>query len=130
MRMSETLEESIEKMQESKNKEIWNELKESDNVYITIPTIDRIDHIYDIRKGYFKLRTLPSLKYSREYYAHVKETYNKYDFILNLGFFESNIHVNEIDTIHITNATRNKINKICESLDSRIKKLEEQSMKK
>ena len=31
MRMSESLEERIDKMQESKNKEIWNELKESDN---------------------------------------------------------------------------------------------------
>lgn len=130
MKMSESLEERIDKMQESKNKEIWNELKESDNVYVTIPTVDTIDYIYDIRKGYFKLRPLESLKYAQEYYAHVQEVYNKYDFILNRGFFESNIHVNEIDTIHITDTTRNKTNKICESLDSRIKKLEEQSIKK
>lgn len=130
MKMSKSLEKRIDKMQEGKEKEIWNELKESDNAYVTIPTSDRIDYIYSIREDYFKLRPLSSLKYAREYYAHVQEVYNKYDFILNRGFFESNIHVNEIDTIHITDTTRNKINKICESLDSRIKKLEEQSIKK
>ena len=59
----------------------------------------------------------------------MQEVYNKHDFILNRGFFDSNIHVNEIDTIYITYTTRNKTNKICESLDSRIKKLEEQSIK-
>ena len=60
----------------------------------------------------------------------MQEVYDKYDFILNLGFFESNIHVNEIDMLHVTDTTRNKTNKTCESLDSRIKKLEEQSIKK
>lgn len=130
MRMSESLEERIDKMQESKNKEIWYELKESNNAYITIPTVDRIDYIYDIRKGYFRHKPLSSLKFAQEYYAHVQEVYDKYDFILNLGFFESNIHVNEIDMLHVTDTTRNKTNKICESLDSRIKKLEEQSIKK
>ena len=47
MRMSESLEERIDKMQESKNKEIWYELKESNNAYITIPTVDRINYIYE-----------------------------------------------------------------------------------
>ena len=130
MKMSESLEERINKMQESKNKQIWNELKESNNVYVTIPIVDRIDYIYRNRSSYFKLRPLPSLKYEREYYNKVQEVYNKYDFILNLNFFDSSIHVNEIDSIYITETTRNKVNKICESLDSRIKKLESQSTKK
>ena len=101
--MSESLEERIDKMQESKNKEIWNELKKSDNVYVTIPTIDTIDYIYDIRKSYFKLRPLSSLKYAREYYAHVQELYNKYDFILNRGFFESNISCVGYSSIFLMN---------------------------
>ena len=130
MKISKSLEERINKMQESKNKQKWSELKESDNVYVTIPTIDKIDYIYRNRKSYFKLRSLNSLKYEREYYNKVQEVYNKNNFILNLNFFESNIHVNEIDSIYVTKTTRNKINKICESLNSQIKKLEAQTIKK
>lgn len=125
MKISESLEERINKMRESKNKQIWNDLKESENVYITIPTIDKVNDIYNSRKGYFRLRPLNSLKYEREYYNYVQDIYDKYDFILNQGFFQSNIHVNEVDALQITPKIQNKLNKICESLDTRIKELEE-----
>ena len=124
MKMSESLKKRIDKMPECKNKETWYELQESENVYVTIPTIDKINDIYRRKKTYFELRPLPSLEYAKEYYAQVQEVYDNYDFILNLGFFESNIHVNEIDTIQVTQTTRNKTKKICESLDARIKRLE------
>ena len=129
MKMSKSLEERIDKMRESKNKQIWEELKESENAYVTIPNIDKINHIYSFRKSYFKLRPITALKYEREYYNHVQDIYNNYDFILNLSFFESNIHVNEIDALQVTPTIKNKIEKICESLDTRIMELEKNNAK-
>lgn len=127
MRISKSLEERIDNMPQSKNKEKWNDLKENINVYITLPTIDKINHIYDNRKDYFRHRQVESLQYERQYYSYVFEIYDEYDYILNLDFFESTIHVNEIDRIQVTQTTKDKIKKIIQAIDKQINQLKKQT---
>lgn len=125
MKLSKSLEQKINNMPEGKNKEKWNKLKESDNVYFTLPPLYEIESIYSSGKGYFLGKPLESLEYEREYYYAVFEMYKNYDYILDSGIYESYIHVNEIECIEVTNTIKNKLKIIIERITNRINKLKE-----
>ena len=124
MRIPTYIDKRIDEMKESEKKQAWEKLRETDNVYITIPNIDNLNYKYKDINSFIKLKTLPSLKYISNYYHYVNDIYQKYDFILNTDFFNCLIHPNEYDAIYITKKTRNQSNKICEKIDDRIRKLE------
>ena len=126
MRIPLYIDKRIDEMKESEKKQAWKKLRETDNVYITIPDIDNLNYKYKDINSFIKLKTLPSLKYISNYYHYVNDIYQKYDFILNNDFFNCLIHPNEYDAIYITEETRNQSNKICEKIDDRIRKLENQ----
>lgn len=126
MRIPTYIDKRIDEMKESEKKQAWEKLRETDNVYITIPDIDKLNYKYKDINSFIKLKTLPSLKYISNYYHYVNDIYQKYDFILNNDFFNCLIHPNEYDAIYITEETRNQSNKICEKIDDRIRKLENQ----
>ncbi len=115
----------IENNDTSEKKKIWEELKQTDEVYISIPSINSLKFRYENLNAYLKRKSLDSLKYSKEYYQQVNNIYQNYDFILCQDFFDCFIHPNEYNSIHVSNETRNDLNKICKSFDERIKELEE-----
>ena len=126
MRIPLYIDKRIDEMKESEKKQAWKKLRKTENVYITIPDIDKLNYKYKDINSFIKLKTLPSLKYISNYYHYVNDIYQKYDFILNNDFFNCLIHPNEYDAIYITEETRNQSNKICEKIDDRIRKLENQ----
>ena len=126
MRIPLYIDKRIDEMKESEKKQAWKKLRKTENVYITIPDIDNLNYKYKDINSFIKLKTLPSLKYISNYYHYVNDIYQKYDFILNNDFFNCLIHPNEYDAIYITEETRNQSNKICEKIDDRIRKLENQ----
>ncbi|MBQ2831802.1 hypothetical protein [Methanobrevibacter sp.] len=117
------IDERIDMMEECEKKEAWEKLKKTDNVYVVIPTIDGLNYKYDCLQSNIKMYTLQSLKFSSPYYHKVNEIYQKYDFILDKGFFDANIHQNEYDTVYVTEKTRETANKICRDIDERIEEL-------
>ena len=126
MRIPTYIDKRIDEMKESEKKQAWKKLRKTENVYITIPDIDKLNYKYKDINSFIKLKTLPSLKYISNYYHYVNDIYQKYDFILNNDFFNCLIHPNEYDAIYITEETRNQSNKICKKIDDRIRKLENQ----
>ena len=124
MKIPDYIDERIDEMQESEKKRAWEQLKETDNVYVQIPSIDTLNYRYKNINSLLRMKTLPALEYLSEYYRHVNDIYQNYDFILNKDFFESLVHPNEYDSIYMTDKTRNHANMICEKIDERIRKLE------
>ena len=57
------------------------------------------------------------------YYRNVQRIYNAYDFILTPLFFENNIHVNEIDTLYISDKSRKQVDTMCNRLTKKIEKM-------
>ena len=114
----------IEEMSESEKKQAWEELQKTDKAYITVPNIDKLNYKYKDINNFIKLKTLPSLKYTSQYYHYVNDIYQKYDYILNTDFFDCVIHPNEYDAIYVTKNTREHEKRICDKIDERIKKLE------
>ncbi len=127
MQIPQYIDRQIDKMRESKKKQAWQQLKETDNVYVIIPTIDSLNFRKEHLKGNMRMKTLDALKYSSSYYHYVNGIYQKYDYILNNDFYESVIHPNEYDAIYVTEKTRKNANKICEGIDKRIEELEKKN---
>lgn len=124
MKIPDYINERINEMQESEKKQVWEQLKETDNVYVQIPSIDTLNFRFKNINSHLRTKTLPALKYSSEYYHHVNDIYQNYDFIIHKDFFESLVHPNEYDSIYVTDKTRNNAKTICEKIDNRIKELE------
>ena len=114
----------IADMEKGEKKEVWEQLKETDNVYTIIPTIDSLNYRHQYLKGNIRMKTLPSLKYMSKYYHKVNDIYQEHDYILNNDFFECVVHPNEYDAIYVTEKTRNNAENICDIIDKRIKELE------
>lgn len=127
MKIPEYIDNRIDDMYPSEKKEAWKQLRDTDDVYIVIPSIDSLNFRKHDITSFLRMKTLPALKYSSKYYHHVNDIYQKYDFILNKDFFESLVHPNEYDAIYVTEKTRNNAELICKKIDDRIKELEEKS---
>lgn len=122
MELSKSLNERINNMRKGKKKELWEELRESKRVYTYIPPAYQINEDSRDFTARMSFKSLEGLEGMLRYYRQVQGVYNNYDFILTPLFFENNIHVNEIDLIHVSDKTRKKIDTMCNKLTKKIEK--------
>ena len=122
MELSKSLNERINNMRKSKKKELWEQLRESKRVYTYIPPVYQINEDSRDFTARMSFKSLDGLEGMLRYYRHVQGIYNHYDYILTPLFFENNIHVNEIDLIHVSDKTRKQIDTMCNKLTKKIEK--------
>lgn len=122
MELSKSLNERINNMRKGKKKELWEELRESKRVYTYIPPAYQINEDSRDFTARMSFKSLEGLEGMLRYYRQVQGVYNNYDFILTPLFFENNIHVNEIDLIHVSDKTRKQLDTMCNRLSKKIEK--------
>ena len=122
MEFTSRLNKAIEKMRSNKKKQLWEELRESKRVYTYIPPVFKINEQSSDFTSYMSFKSIEGLEGMLRYYRHVQGIYNYYDFILTPIFFEDNIHVNEIDILHVSDKSRKQIDTMCNRLSKKIEK--------
>lgn len=122
MEFNNSLNQRIDNMRSGKKKALWKQLRESERVYTYIPPVYKInEHSRDFTSR-MNFKSLEGLEGMLRYYRQVQGIYDNYDFILTPLFFENNIHVNEIDLIHVSDKTRKQIDTMCNKLTKKIEK--------
>ncbi|PWB87880.1 hypothetical protein [Methanobrevibacter thaueri] len=122
MELSNSLNQRIDNMRSGQKKELWEQLRESERVYTYIPPVYKINEQSRDFKSYMSFKSIEGLEGMLRYYRHVQGIYNYYDFILTPIFFEDNIHVNEIDILHVSDKSRKQIDTMCNRLSKKIEK--------
>ena len=123
MEFTPQLNKAINNMRNGKEKKLWEKLRESERIYIYVPPVYQINRESKDFTSYMSFKSVQGLEGMLTYYRNVQRIYNAYDFILTPLFFENNIHVNEIDTLHISDKSRKQVDTMCNRLTKKIEKM-------